>query len=273
MDKNNFVNYKGYALHYSVFGNGPNALLAFHGFGGTGNDWSVFEKELGIDFTIYAFDIFYHGKSKIDDAIDKPNFGKAELSEIVEAFMNVKKLNRISLIGYSLGGKLCLCLVEMLPGKIHNVFLMAPDGIKIGFWNKFVSQTKVGHLVFKQVVKNPKPALTLLKLLKKGKMIHHKVNSFVQIQLEEEHNRSRILKMWLLFKDLIPNKTRIQKHIFRYNINFVMFFGRYDLIIPVKLGKQFQKGLKKPALHILECGHLMNNNTIEICTIIKNSLT
>lgn len=273
MDKNNFVNYKGYAMHYKVFGNGPGALLAFHGFGGEGDDWGVFENELGNNFTIYAFDIFYHGKSQIDAAIDKPKIGKAELGEIVEAFMNAQKLNRISLIGYSLGGKLCMCLIEILPGKIDNVFLMAPDGIKIGFWNKFVSQTKVGHLVFKQVVKNPKPAFILLKILKKGKLIHHKVDNFLQIQLEEEHNRSRILKMWLLFKDLIPDLTRIQKHIFRYNINFVMFFGKYDLIIPVKLGEQFQKGLKKPALHILECGHMMNNNTVEICTIIKSSLT
>jgi pimeloyl-ACP methyl ester carboxylesterase len=260
-------------MHYSVFGSGPRALLAFHGFGGAGTDWHVFENELGKDFTIYAFDIFFHGKSQINAGIDKPNFDKAALGEIVEVFMKTEKLTRVSLMGYSLGGKLCLCLIELMPGKIDHVFLMAPDGIKIGFWNRFVSQTVPGRLVFDQVVKNPKPALALIGYLRKGKLIHQKVDSFLRIQLEEVHNRERILKMWLLFKDLIPDHKRIQKHIFRYNINIEMFFGKYDLIIPAKLGIEFQKGLKKPALHILECGHLMNNNTLEICTVIKSKLT
>lgn len=260
-------------MHFKVFGNGSRPLLAFHGFGGSSNDWSIFENQLGNEFTLYAFDIFYHGKSKIDTRINEPNFGKVELSELVDLFMSTRKISRVSLIGYSLGGKLCMCLIELLPGKIDQVFLMAPDGIKIGFWNKFVSQTKLGRLIFRQVVKNPNPALLLIELCRRTKLIPLKVDSFLRIQLAEEDNRKRILGLWVLFKDMIPDNRRIKKHITRYNINYIAFFGRYDLIIPLKYGLEFQKGLKKPGVEILECGHVMINCTTQICESIKSKLT
>ncbi len=273
MNESDFVDFHGYKMHYKVFGNGNRPLLAFHGFGGSGNDWSIFEQELGNDFTLYAFDIFYHGESKIDTTIDEPSFGKAELSELVDLFMTSRQISRISLIGYSLGGKLCMCLIELLPGKIDQVFLMAPDGIKIGFWNKFVSQTQLGRMLFRQVVKNPKPALSLIELGRRTKLIPLKVDTFLRLHLAEETNRKRILSIWILFKDMIPDNKRIKKHITRYNINCIVFFGRYDLIIPLKYGLAFQKGLKKPRLEILECGHIMVNCTKQICETIKSKLT
>ena len=44
-------------LSFRTFGIGALPIIAFHGFGRTGEDFSVFEKELGAIATIHAFDL------------------------------------------------------------------------------------------------------------------------------------------------------------------------------------------------------------------------
>lgn len=266
-----FIHYKGFHLHYRTYGNGSKALLAFHGFGGTGADWSSFEDHIGNEFTIYAFDIFYHGSSTIDKEID-PYVDNAFWMELIEYFMRENKINRISILGYSLGSKLALCLVEMMAGHIDNVFVMAPDGLKISFWSQFAVKTSIGKWSFKRIIKNPAMLFKVLGILKRVGLIHEKMDNFIRMQLSDEAKRKQVFNVWMLFRDLIPEKRRVQKHIFRYNINFKMFFGRHDIIIPLKPGEEFSKRIKKPTLHIFECGHQMNDQTYEICMVIKDSL-
>ena len=55
-------------LHYHKLGSGPHVLLAFHGIGQEGiSCFGTFEKHLGSYYTIYAFDLFFHGKSNASD--------------------------------------------------------------------------------------------------------------------------------------------------------------------------------------------------------------
>jgi pimeloyl-ACP methyl ester carboxylesterase len=268
-----FVEYNGYKLHFHSYGNGKQALLAFHGFNRSSADWAVFEKHIGDIFTIYAFDIFYHGKSKIDEAIQEPYIGKTELSELVSRFMMENKLARISLIGYSLGGKLVLSLIETMPGQIDNVFILAPDGIKNHFWNSFATRSFIGRILFNHAIKDPRYVLKISSFLLRSRIINKKFDLFIRTHLQEKDQRLKVLNIWMLFKDLIPEKKRIRKHVLRYKINFQMFFGKYDAIIPPKSGETFAAQLNLPCFHLLDCGHNMSGVIYEICTVIKNSVS
>ena len=58
---NNFI---PETLHYHKFGHGPAILLAFHGIGQDGvSCFKSFADHLGDRYTIYAFDLYFHGKS------------------------------------------------------------------------------------------------------------------------------------------------------------------------------------------------------------------
>lgn len=271
LNSKKFISYNGYQLHYSSFGNGSQSLLAFHGFNRTGSDWSGFEKYIGNTYTIYAFDLFYHGNSTIDEKVEEPYIGKTELSEMVTRFMMEKKITRISLIGYSLGGKLALSLIETMPGQIDNVFLLAPDGIKKSFWNNVAVNTAIGRMLFNHVIKDPRLVLKISSLFAKTHLIHHKLDVFIRTHLLEARNRIKVLNIWTLFKDLSPDKKRVRKHILRYKINLQMFYGKYDAIIPYKTGLQFADQLNIPCFHLLDCGHNMNGMVYEISTVINNT--
>ena len=76
----NFFRYKDFVLEYIVFGNGPEKMLALHGFGRNANDFLVFEDALKDKYTVFSFAIFHHGKSEYpDNRIHSNTLQKQEL--------------------------------------------------------------------------------------------------------------------------------------------------------------------------------------------------
>ena len=56
-------------LHYVVYGRGPRVLLAFHGYGQGHGHWRGIVAALGeARVSVYAFDLFYHGQSRLAKA-------------------------------------------------------------------------------------------------------------------------------------------------------------------------------------------------------------
>ena len=126
------------ALEYLTFGKGSNIILAFHGFGRKAEDFLLFEKILEEKYTVISFNFFHHGNSSYpNDRIEKNTLSVEELNDFFEYFLKEKNISRFSLMGYSMGGKICLSLLEKFANRIDDIFLFAPDGIKINFWYGF----------------------------------------------------------------------------------------------------------------------------------------
>src|ERR1700749_4801027 len=60
--ENSFV-----TLHYYKFGNGPQNMLCFHGYGMHGKQFISLEPALGQKYTFYGFDLFFHKETKLKD--------------------------------------------------------------------------------------------------------------------------------------------------------------------------------------------------------------
>ncbi|MBC7893637.1 MAG: alpha/beta hydrolase, partial [Sphingobacteriaceae bacterium] len=112
-------------LRYRSFGSGPRTLLAFHGMGQSGAAFSSLGTVLGDTFTTYAFDLFFHGESSgLNEPLSKPFW-----AELLRRFLAEKKVERFSVAGFSLGGRLALATLETLYDRIDEVILVAPDGL------------------------------------------------------------------------------------------------------------------------------------------------
>ena len=110
-------------LHYQVFGSGPEPVLAFHGFSRTLQDYAVYENFCSEQYTIYAVDLFYHGKSKIDGRKLR-SFSKESLRELLVDFTAYLQLQKFSVIGYSMGGRIALFFLEQFPEQLNHLFLL-----------------------------------------------------------------------------------------------------------------------------------------------------
>lgn len=252
--------FKKFSVAYTVFGNGNEILLAFHGFGRSKHDFELLEPALNDRFTVYSFDLFHHGESKYPtDRINKNTLTVDEFNALFEAFQQKNGINKFSLMGYSLGGKIALQLYAKFYSQITSVVLLAPDGLKKNFSDSFLSKTKFGNWMYRTMIKYPTPFVTFVKFIGTLRLISPKLKKFVLHHIEDEKIRLQVYHVWMTYRNISPNLKNIKSLINSSKVDFQLLFGKYDVIIPIKLGERFALGIDstKVKLHKLNCGHMM----------------
>jgi pimeloyl-ACP methyl ester carboxylesterase len=254
----NFISHKGFHWEYETYGTGTEALFAFHGFGNHCSDFKILEPSLGKKYKIVAFNLPYHGKSFFDDNISDKSISKNDLKELIHQYIREHDIKRFSLMGYSLGGKIALQLIELFPAEINTVFLFAPDGIRNSWSNGFVTRNKIGKKIYSRIIQNPSRFLRFVKMLKDMNLVHEKFSDFIHNSLDTREKRQQVWDVWICLRDIKPKISSIRNLVNEYNISVELFFGKYDHVIPPAVGKYFIAGLKnKNGLHVVEMGHIM----------------
>ncbi|ARS36407.1 alpha/beta fold hydrolase [Pontibacter actiniarum] len=240
-------------LHYRVIGRGSRVLLAFHGYGQSSSYYLPMEKALGEDYTIYAFDLFYHGQSHLH----KHNMPltKEFLAAFVTHFLEKQGIERFSLMGFSMGGKFALTLVEQMPQRIQELFLIAPDGIKTSFWYNIATYPGWLQQLFKRTVLKPEPFFKMLQVLSKYNLVHKSLLRFAHYQMDSTPKRLRVYRSWIGFRDLNFDIRRIVSLLNQHKVPVLMFLGEYDEIISPKRVAVFVDALEQGELVMLKTGH------------------
>lgn len=267
-----FLSNSKYTLPYRIYGHGSHYLIAFHGFGRTGTDFQVFEKNLGHHFTIFAFDLPYHGLGKVNFADKTPAFTKEDLKALINQFCHEKKIIRFSVLGYSLGGKIALACLEVCPGQIEFMYLLAPDGLKVNPFYFLGTRTWVGQFIFRSIINHPGILFKSGNFLEKMKWMNPRINHFVKHHMDTVKKRKQVFNVWILFRKFIPDLNKIIRHVNENGTGVLMIFGRWDSVIPARLAAKLMPGLRqKEVLHILACGHRVMDKHEEIAGMILKS--
>lgn len=273
MNKNEgFIHYDAYHLYYQRFGMGSKVLLALHGFDGCSVDFEKIQIALGNDYSIFSFDLFFHGKSYIDESVDDPIMDATTFGDLIQFFLDKHQFKKASLIGYSLGGKLAMGLAEVMPYKWENIFLLSSDGFNKSFWNNFVASTTLGQLIFERVIRHPHLFVKTAALMNQMKLLPDKLHSFLLLQMESPEKRKKVYDVLLLYREYRPNISRLGKICKRYQINLQVVAGKNDEIVPPQPMIDFMQGVSFGNMHVLNCGHNILDRTNEIATIVKNNL-
>ena len=117
-----FISLDGRTIHYTVQGSGP-AVVLVHGFGGSTVAWDKLIPYLVPHYTVYALDLLGFGLS--DKPVDASYTLPAQ-ADIVCALINALKLDKVSLVGHSMGGVIVADAARKLPGKISRLVLIEP---------------------------------------------------------------------------------------------------------------------------------------------------
>jgi pimeloyl-ACP methyl ester carboxylesterase len=220
--------YKGYVLEFKVFGEGEEDLLCFHGFGRHADDFDFLSERYGKKYTFYSFNLFYHGNSQIKGT----SITKQELKELFEVFLKKYTINKFGLFGYSLGGKVALCLYEFFAPQITKLILAAPDGIRISTWYNLVSNNKVASRIYRDfIVSNPNWFLNTVTVLNKMYLVPEGMKKFVFHQLNDKSKRQLVYDVWISHKLLTPDMQNIIVKLNNYHTPALFIFGKYDSVI------------------------------------------
>lgn len=117
------IPYKKYSLNAEVLlkSETKNYIFLLHGFTGSLRDWTNLLPLLKINYNIVALDLLGHGKSDSPGNISEyfPN----ELSDQLNTVFNKFTSDKISLLGYSMGGRAALTYALANPKRIENLIL------------------------------------------------------------------------------------------------------------------------------------------------------
>jgi pimeloyl-ACP methyl ester carboxylesterase len=249
-----FYAYRSSRIHYLRLGSGPQVVVCLHGFGESAQHFSLLEKAGGERYTLLAIDLPLHGDTEWEEGL---LFLPEDLVNIVEGIVAVQcGPATFLLLGYSMGGRMSLQLLQLIPQRIAHAVLLAPDGLKLNFWYWLATQTAAGNRLFKYVMKNPRPFKMIAAAGKALGLLNESVYKFVFHFLDSNERRKQVYRIWTCMRKIKPQLPLVKKMLPQHNIQMPILYGKYDRIIRYGRGEAFRKGIEPWCrLHLLDCGH------------------
>jgi pimeloyl-ACP methyl ester carboxylesterase len=247
------IKWNGSTLFYEKTGSGEKSLLLFHGFA---QDHSVFKDvvtSLSQEYTCYAFDLFFHGKSNWANG-DHPIL-KQDWKMFLAAFIQQEKINDFSLLGYSIGARFVLTSVDVFPEKIKEIFLVAPDGIKMNFWYSLASYPWITRKLFKSMILHPGRFQLLSSAARQLKLAHPKVLRFAELQMKSSEKRKKVYQTWVVFRRLKYRLEKIAEKMNEHSITVIFILGSFDHLVEKSPIQNFVKILEHARVLRVETGH------------------
>jgi len=244
-------------LHYYKWGVGKKLLLAFHGYGDTAEIFLSMADFLEAEYTILSVDLPHHGGSKWETI---SRLTSKDLGAIATSLMKEYNAGKISLIGYSLGGRICLAIAAQIPECIEKIVLIAPDGLKKDPYYYFFTRTWLGKKVFNNLLDRPGPYFAVMRLLKNARLVHHKRYKFAMNFLGTRESRDMLLRVWPAMNEVMPEPEQLKKIIATHHLPVIIFMGQHDKIIPPAIAMKFKQDLDSVQVFVIEKGHRMIDN-------------
>jgi pimeloyl-ACP methyl ester carboxylesterase len=254
-----FISYKNSQVSWYRFGSGQQPVICFHGYGESGSYFSFLEQNAGNQFSFFAIDLPFHGKTEWNEGLD---FTSEDLWQIINTILkeNRSKLliadSRLSLLGFSLGGRVALSLYQAIPDRIEKIVLLAPDGLKVNFWYWLSTQTWIGNKVFYFTMQNPTWFFGFLKIFNWLGLVNSSIFKFVKYYIDNKKVRHELYNRWITLRSLRPNLSKIKSLINQHETRCRLIYGKHDRIILSERGEKFRKGIEEYcSVSVIESGH------------------
>lgn len=246
------IQYKSSTINYYKYGVGKRILFCLHGYGEDGTSFSFLEEVIGKDFTFYAIDFPFHGETIWQE--NEP-FTSNDVITIFNK-IDTQKNEKFSLLAYSMGGRVAMYLMQIIPDKIEDVVLVAPDGLHVNFWYFISTRTRIGNKLFKNAMQHPKLFFGVLNFGSSTKLVNKSIIKFVHHFLDDATEREMLYKRWTAMQKFKPHLATIKKIAVEKNIQLRFLFGEYDRIILSKRAGIFSN-TKNIHIQTIEAGHLL----------------
>lgn len=120
------VDVDGVSLRYTEQGQGP-VLLLLHSHYFSMTMWDDWVEPLAEHFRVVRFDMTSHGLTGADPSGD---YTMARSQQLIEGLLSSLQIDRLSIIGSSLGGNMAFTFSARHPERVENLVLINSGGLK-----------------------------------------------------------------------------------------------------------------------------------------------
>jgi pyruvate dehydrogenase E2 component (dihydrolipoamide acetyltransferase) len=119
------VNVLGSRINYLQRGEGTEASILIHGFGGDLNSWMFNHEALASGRSVFALDLPGHGSSskKVEEG------SVTAMAKTLEGFMDAVGVEKAHLVGHSMGGAIATIFAVNHPQRLLSLTLIASAGL------------------------------------------------------------------------------------------------------------------------------------------------
>ena len=226
------------------------AVLLIHGFGASLHTWEPWAQTLSKDLRVLRLDLPGSGLSPPDAGND---YSDARSIALIEALLDARGLQKVSLLGHSIGGRIAWTFAATAPGRVDKLVLLAPDGFaSSGFEYGKPAQVPAGMGLMRWIA----PRWLLRMNLAPG---YFSPTALSQENLSRYHDlmrapgaRAAMLARWqqTILREPQPLLQKI-------SAPTLLVWGRQDAMIPFSNAADYQQGIAHHSLLALDnMGHL-----------------
>ena len=124
-------------LSFRQHGQSGAAIVILHGLFGSSRNWDGFARKLSNSFRVFNVDLRNHGESPHAVKMDYPS-----MAADVHAFLDRQGLEKVVLLGHSMGGKMAMWLALSTPQRVQGLIVV--DIAPVVYHNRF--DTILSHL-------------------------------------------------------------------------------------------------------------------------------
>jgi pimeloyl-ACP methyl ester carboxylesterase len=252
MTSSGYITINKQKVHCLRIGKGKKLLLAFHGYNNSADLFAPFAEYIKEEYTVISIDLPHHGKTEWEAPLQMQVKDLMAMVWLLKKEMGVEK---VSLMGYSMGGRMCLKIVEMMPDDIEKVLLAAPDGLSFNAFYYFLTRTMPGKALFNHFLETPQFYFPIMNAIRRVGLVSDARHKFAMQHIQTGESRKFLQNVWPSTCRIIPANSRVRILVNKYKISVHIFMGAYDKVIPPAMGKRFAGGIKTAELHIVNKGH------------------
>lgn len=125
-------------LNFQDRGSGP-PLIIMHGLFGSLSNWKSIARRLEDDHRVVIVDLRNHGRSGWSDDVSYP-----AMADDIAELMDRLGLERSSLVGHSMGGKVAMSMALTQPGRVDRLVVVDIAPVEYGHSHEGLVETMLG---------------------------------------------------------------------------------------------------------------------------------
>ena len=247
-------------LHHEISGNGKKPLVLLHGFMENTTIWEEMEAHLSKDFTLIKIDLPGHGKSKVYQEIHTVELMAEKVKEVIDAL----KLEKINLLGHSLGGYVSLAFAEKFPEILESMTLFFSTTVADDEEKKAIRRRSIAVIDenFETFVKTSIPNLFSNN---EKDILEGKIELAKNIAKSTDKEGVKAAQLGMAER---PDRTEILENL---DAKILIIAGKYDNAVkPENLLKIIPEKTNIKT-YVLDCGHNGHWEKPTICAEIINT--
>lgn len=202
-------------------------------------------------FTVFALDLPYHGQTQWPYA----EFTLADMEQIIRKVVDHLGHSTCSLLGFSFGARMAVCLLPHLHDVCTTLLLLSPDGLNTRGMLLVTHLPKAWRRWLQQLTEKPAVVQTICRSATLLRPLAPTACAFIHRHMADPRRRQRAFGCWQSLLHFNLNPSLAHQILARYPCPVILIFGKNDPLIQKRNIRKLANSVGHLTCIPLPCGH------------------